>query len=129
MRCDATSRARTTNACFSEEMVSTLSDDDELSSTRNPRTAAPRRRPARPSRRRLGSAREPGGLVDVVQELVVVQHERDGELDRVPLQVFELAGLDQARLLGRGLLDAQDEQQRVVQPVLGRVERFCDLWC
>ena len=72
-------------------------------------------------------AREPGGLVDVVQELVVVQHERDGELDRVPLQVFEFAGLDQARLLGRGLLDAQDEQQAVVRPVLRRVERLRDL--
>ena len=38
----------------------------------------------------------------------VVKHHADGTLDVEPLQILELAGRDEARLLAGGLLDAED---------------------
>lgn len=50
-----------------------------------------------------------------VAQPVIVQHELDRQLHIGPLQVLELARLNQTRLLLRGFTDPQDPVQQVLQ--------------
>ena len=49
----------------------------------------------------------------------VVEHHSDGTLNVQPLQILELAGRDEARLLAGGLLDAEDLHELGLQPEAG----------